>query len=32
LILVALVIVKEGMLSSELDHVARFRGYQATKI
>jgi len=28
---VALVIVKEEILSSELDHVARFRGYQATK-
>jgi len=29
---VALVILKEGMLSSELDHLARFRGYQVTKI
>jgi len=31
LILVALVIVKEGMLISEIDHVATFRKYQLTK-
>jgi len=28
---VELVIVKEEILSSDLDHIARFRGYQATK-